>query len=96
MKMVCEVEGCGEELTEGTDSKGGPMMCAGCRSSSYYWKGEDIGHMRERHSKLKLYGSRLEHFDPRVTKILNDARKSVAATKKRAHEATTSAMKQHH
>jgi hypothetical protein len=95
MKLVCEVEGCGEELSEGTGSKGGPQMCPACRSSSYYWKGEDIAHMRERHGKLKLYGQRLEHFDPRVTKILNDAKTKVQQSKRRANEATTAANTRH-
>lgn len=96
MKMVCEIDGCGAELTEGTGSKGGPMMCPSCRTSSYYWKGEDLGHMRERHSKLKLYGARLEHFDPRVLKILNEANKAVAATRRRANEAAKAATNQKH
>ena len=95
MKMVCEVDGCGEELTEGTGSKGGPLMCPACRSSSYYWKGEDIAHMRERHTKLKLYGLRLEHFDPRVVKIINEAKKSVTTTKRRADQAAQTANMRH-
>lgn len=89
MKMVCEVDGCGEELTEGTGSKGGPMMCPSCRTSSYYWKKQSLPHMRVRHEKLQLFTHRMEHFDPRVTQIVNAAKKSVAASRQRANDAST-------
>lgn len=91
MKMVCEVEGCGEELSEGCGSKGGPLICGNCRTSSYYWKKQSLPAMRARHVRLGLFRNRLEHYDPRVTKILNEARKSVAAHNRRARSATASA-----
>lgn len=96
MKMVCEVEGCGEELTEGTGSKGGPLMCPSCRTSSYYWKGEDLAHMRDRHTKLKLYGNRLEHFDPRVTKLVNETKKAVAANTKKVNDVLNAVRTRQH
>lgn len=95
MKMMCEVDGCGEELSEGTGSKGGPMMCSNCRTSSYYWKKQSLPAMRVRREKLQLFTHRIEHFDPRVTQIMNDAKKSVAATKKRADTANTTANARH-
>jgi hypothetical protein len=88
MKLICEVEGCGIELSEGTGSKGGPHMCPACRTSSYYWNKQDLDHMRERHVRLGLFRNRLEHYNPRVTKILNDAKKAVAHARQRAHAAT--------
>lgn len=94
MKMVCEVAECGEELTEGTGSKGGPMMCPACRTSSYYWKKQSLPHMRERHVKLQLFTHRMEHFDPRVTQIVNAAKKSVNTSRQRANDAST-AVKAH-
>lgn len=87
MKMICEVEGCGEELSEGCGSKGGPMICAGCRTSSYYWKGQSLAHMRHRRERLSLFTHRLEYYDKRVAEIVNAAQKSVVATKKRARTA---------
>lgn len=87
MKPVCEVEGCGEELSEGTGSKGGAMMCASCRTSSYYWKKQSLPAMRYRHERLGLFAQRLEHFDPRVAQIINHVKKSMTDTKKRAEEA---------
>lgn len=89
MKMICEVEGCGEELTEGCGSKGGPMICAGCRTSSYYWKGQSLTHMRHRRERLSLFSHRLEYYDKRVAQIVNDAQKAVAATKKKSQSATS-------
>ncbi|HZO54876.1 MAG TPA: hypothetical protein VFB63_19370 [Bryobacteraceae bacterium] len=89
MKMLCEVEGCGEELTEGCGSKGGPMMCAQCRTSSYYWKKQSLPAMRYRRERLSLFSHRLEHYDPRVAQIINDANKSVAGTKRRAQAASS-------
>lgn len=88
MKMICEVEGCGQELTEGTGSKGGPMICANCRSPSYYWKKKPLAEMRQRRLNLTLYGHRLEYYDKRVAQIVNDAAKSVVTSKKRAQSAT--------
>jgi len=87
VKMVCEVEGCGEELSEGTGSKGGPMLCKWCRGPRSYWSKKPLAQRRERFGKLALYRSRLEYYDPRVSELLNEAKKSVAATRKRAAEA---------
>lgn len=89
MKMICEVEGCGEELSEGCGSKGGPMLCDGCRTSSYYWKGQSLTHMRHRRERLSLFSNRLEYYDKRVAEIVNAAQKSVVATKKRAQAANS-------
>lgn len=81
MKMICEVEGCGAELTEGTGSKGGPMICANCRSPSYYWKKKSLAEMRQRRVNLTLFGHRLEYYDKRVAQIVNDAAKAVSKAK---------------
>ena len=88
MKAMCEVEGCGEELSEGTGSKGGPLMCPSCRTSSYYWKKQSLPQMRFRHERLVLFAHRMEHFDPRVTKIVNEAKRTVAENRKKAQDAT--------
>jgi len=96
MKMICEVEGCGEELTEGCGSKGGPLMCAGCRTGSYYWKKQSLPAMRHRRERLALFTHRLEHYDPRVAQIVNEAAKSVVATKRRARHAETASQPARH
>jgi len=85
MKMICEIEGCGVELSEGTGSKGGPMICPNCRSPSYYWKGKPLSAMRQRRANLTLYGHRLEFYDKRVAQIVNDAAKAVTNTRRQAH-----------
>lgn len=91
MKMICEVEGCGAELTEGTGSKGGPMICANCRSPSYYWRKKSLPEMRQRRANLILFGHRLEYYDKRVAQIVNEAAKAVAKTRNTAHHAKTAA-----
>jgi hypothetical protein len=96
MKLICEVEGCGEELTEGTGSKGGPQMCPSCRTSSYYWKKQSLPAMRHRRERLTLFTHRLEHYDPRVAQIVNEAAKSVVATKRRARHAETASLPSRH
>ena len=87
MKLMCEVADCGNELTEGTGSKGGPMICKWCRGTSYYWKKQGIKAMRHRHTTLGLYRNRLEFYDARVTEIQNKAKKAVNAAKQRARDA---------
>ena len=96
MKMICEVAGCGEELSERTGSMGGPMMCPNCRTSSYYWKKQTLTHMRLRHKMLGLFSSRMEHYDPRVIEVINNAKKAVASHNKRARSATAAAADTRH
>jgi len=88
MKMICEVVSCGEELSEGTGSKGGPMLCNGCRGPRFYWGKKSLPEKRARVARLQLFENRLEYYDPRVAEIVNDANKSVADTKKRAQAAS--------
>lgn len=96
MKGLCEVDGCGEELSEGCGSKGGPMICAGCRTSSYYWKKQSLPAMRVRRERLSLFSHRLEYYDPRVAQIVNEAQKSVATTKRRARSAEAASQTVRH
>ena len=96
MKMMCEVEGCGAELSELTGSKGGPMLCANCRSPSYYWKKKSLAEMRQRRANLTLFGARLEYYDKRVAQIINDAAKTITKTRNVANHAKTSASGARH
>lgn len=89
MKMMCEIDGCGAELTEGWGSKGGAMICASCRTSSYYWKKQPLAAARARRENLKLYTTRIEYYEPRVLKIMNEARRTVKAARDRASAAMT-------
>ena len=96
MKMICEVAGCNEELTEGTGSHGGPMICPNCRTSSYYWKKQSLSHMRHRRTMLSLFSSRLEYYNPRVAEIVNEAQKQVARTQRRARHAEVASQSTRH
>lgn len=96
MKMICEVEGCGSELSDGTGSKGGPMICANCRSPSYYWKKKSLAEMRARRNNLVLFGHRLEYYDKRVAQIVNEATKAVATTRRQASNAKIASSNARH
>ena len=90
MKMICEVAGCDEELSEGTGSKGGPMLCKWCRGPRWYWGKKTLAEKRARRLRLQLFEHRLEYYDPRVAELVNDAKKSVADTKRQAKAASAS------
>jgi len=95
MKMICEVAGCGEELSEGTGSKGGPMLCKWCRGPRGYWSKQGHKATQARYHRLALFRSRLEYYDPKVAQIVNDAQKKVAATKRHARAAETASPQRH-
>jgi hypothetical protein len=67
------------------------MLCSNCRTSSYYWKKQSLPHMRHRRTMLNLFSARLEHYDPRVAEIINDAQKKVASTRKTARAVSATA-----
>jgi hypothetical protein len=87
--LICEIEGCGTELSEGTGSQGGLMICPQCRSCSYYAKKKGLQWARHRKERLDLYSARIEYYEPRVLQLLNNAKKSVAAAAKRAKAAVS-------
>lgn len=88
MRLICEVENCGAELTEGTGSKGGPMMCPRCRSFGYHWKGRPLAELRERRQKIQFWSNRIDYLEPRILKLMNTAKTRVANAKTRARRAT--------
>lgn len=89
MNLICEIEGCGESLAEGTGSHGGLMICKNCRGSSYYWKRKGLAAARARRESLRLWEHRIEYYEPRVLKLINDAKKRVTAARKQARAAVT-------
>jgi hypothetical protein len=95
MKMICEVAGCGEELSEGTGSKGGPMLCKWCRGPRGYWSKQGHKAAQYRYNRLALFRSRLEYYDPKVAQIVNEAQKAVATAKRRAQKAEAAHSMRH-
>ena len=85
----CEVEVCREELSEGTGSKGGPMLCPSCRSSNYYWNRKGPKALAARRTVIELYASRYEYYAPYIGKTLKAASDRVKAARSRADDATT-------
>jgi len=45
---------------------------------------------------LGLFSSRMEHYDPRVIEVINNAKKAVASHNKRARSATAAAADTRH
>ena len=93
MKMFCEVEGCGNELSEGTGSQGGLMICGRCRSASYTARKNGLAWARQRRENLNFWSGRLEYFEPRVLKVTNQAKKALAEAKARARLALSRTKK---
>ena len=87
MKLICEVDGCGEELTEGTGSKGGPMRCNTCRSQGYRIDALGAAWVKQRRQKLGFWATRLDFLAPRVLNAINNANKSVAEARAKARVA---------
>ncbi len=96
MKMICEVAGCGEELSEGTGSKGGPMLCKWCRGPRWYWGKQNHKSRHQRYVRLALFRSRLEYYDPHVAQLVNDANKAVSGASRRAKHAETASRPMRH
>ncbi len=86
-KLVCDVEGCDNELTEGTGSKGGLPICPACRSVSYYWKHKGLKEIAHRKERLHFFEVRLDYLHPRIEKMLSDTTKRVAGAKRLARTA---------
>ena len=93
MKLFCEVEGCGNELSEHCGSKGGLMICSRCRSSSYYAKRHGLAWARARRESLQFWTARLEYFEPRVLQLTNNAKRAVSDAKARARVALSKPTK---
>jgi hypothetical protein len=87
MKLICEVEGCGNELSEHCGSKGGLMICGRCRNASYTARRNGLAWARARRENLTFWNARLEYFEPRILKITNQAKRAVAEAKARARVA---------
>ena len=79
----CEVDGCGAELTPGTGSQGGLMICPACRACQYYWKGKGTEALKERREKLVFWKDRVDYMAPHIQRILRAARSKVQAAKDR-------------
>lgn len=84
-KMLnCDVDGCDNEITEGTGSKGGLPICTRCRSAQYALKNADPKQIEARKERWHYWENRLDYLHPRIVKMLADAEKRVATAKRTA------------
>jgi hypothetical protein len=83
-KHVCDIEGCENEITPGTGSKGGLPICKSCRSTSYAYKKKGPKEILARKEKLVFWEHRLDYLHPRIVKMLADAERRVTSAKRLA------------
>lgn len=86
-KLVCDVEGCDNEITEGTGSKGGLPICPRCRAAQYTLKKMNDKAIQERRDRWHYWETRLDYLHPRIRAMVKDAERKVATAKRLAHSA---------
>lgn len=87
-KLVCDIEGCENEISEGTGSKGGLPICPRCRAAQYALKGMNEKAVLAKRERWHYWENRMDYLHPRILKMLADAEKRVKVAKKTAHSAT--------
>lgn len=81
-KLTCAVDVCGNEITEGTGSKGGLPICDRCRAMQYKVAKLDAGAIEERRTRWTYWEHRMDYLHPRVLNMLKDAKRKVSAIKR--------------
>lgn len=85
MKLFCDV--CGQDVPEGTGSKGGDVRCTGCKGSKNYWSDRPVDDIREHGRKLSLRTLRNEwNLAAKAAKVRAGAKSRVAQAKQKVRE----------
>ena len=85
-KRLCETPECGEEISEGCGSQGGPPLCDACRSANYYANKQGANWAKDRLAKLHFYQARLDYLLPNIGRRVAAAKQRVAAAHKRVEK----------
>lgn len=83
-KHLCETELCGEEISEGTGTKGGLPICPKCRSVQYYWRKQGPAAFEARREKMTFWTSRFDYLAPHIGRRIKEARAKVRAMREAA------------
>jgi hypothetical protein len=83
-KLVCDVEGCDNEISEGTGSKGGLPICSRCRAAQYSTAKLNKDALKEKRARWSYWESRLDYLEPRILRMMADAEKRVTGAKRSA------------
>lgn len=83
-KLVCDVEGCDNEISEGCGSKGGLPICGRCRAAQYSMKALPEKMIVEKRKRWHYWESRMDYLQPRILKMIEEAQKRVTTAKKTA------------
>lgn len=86
-KRFCEIDDCGEEISEGTGSHGGLAICPRCRGVQSYWKKKGPKEIAARKERLVFWEHRLDYLHPHIVKMLADAERRVDKAKHSARKA---------
>lgn len=81
-KLVCDVNECSNEITEGTGSKGGLPICKTCRAAQYALKKQNKEQIQARRDRWHYWESRLDYLHPRILKMMSDAERRVTTAKR--------------
>ena len=83
-KYVCETDNCGEEIGEGTGTKGGLPICRKCRSVQYYWKKRGPKALAARRDSLEFFIDRIDYLSPHIGRLIKEASAKVIAAHRSA------------
>lgn len=83
-KRVCDVPGCGREISAGCGSHGGLEICGRCRSALTYARRQGPKWLAEYRERLHFRVERGEYMSPLMGKILKRAAQRVAEARARA------------
>ena len=86
-KLICDVDGCDREITEGTGSKGGTPVCIRCRAAQYSLAKLTEKAIVEKRERYQYWENRLDYLHPRIRKMMQDAERKVTVVKRMAHHA---------
>lgn len=87
-KRFCEVPGCGNELTAGCGSHGGPLMCSRCRSALAYARAQkDPEWATHRKERLEFLTERHEYLSPIVSRLIKRGAQRLSEARARARAA---------
>jgi len=84
---MCKVAGCGEEITDGTGSRGGLPICHKCRHTQYTGKKRGLKWLDDRLERLKYWEARISYLSPHIEQMISEASHKVAKAKKSVRRA---------
>ena len=92
MKHICEVEDCGEEISEERGKHGGLPICDKCRGTQYYWRKQGRAAIQARRGRLSFWQRRIDYLEPHIERMIERAKQRVAAARPKSKKKEARAM----